>query len=148
MARRGENAARQTMAAGGAIFALSALALVLAPDRFAEILGLTNTDSVSWSLRMLGFCLVPLVYVLFVVRGSMADHVVRAFAFLMGFISLALGVVTLTAPGPATAGRWAFALVGFGFAGAYLFVVFKGKFRKTSRKPGSVKGSPRSRGPA
>jgi len=148
MAKRGENAARQTMAAGGAIFGLSALALVLAPDRFAEILGLTNTDSVSWSLRMLGFCLVPLVYVLFVVRGSMADHVVRAFAFLMAFVSLALGLVTLTAPGPATVGRWTFALVGFGFAGAYLFAVFKDKFRKTTKKVGTVKRSQRSRGPA
>ena len=132
MAGRGERAARQTMAAGGAIFGLSAVALIFAPDRFAEILGLISTDSVSWALRMLGFCLVPLVYTLFVVRGSMADHVVRSFSILMALVSLSLGIVTLSAPGPATLGRWVFALLGFGFTVIYLWAVFGKSVRRSS----------------
>ena len=125
------------MAAGGSIFALAAFALLFAPARFAEILGLTTTDSVTWSLRVTGIILIPLVYTLFVVRGSLTHHVVRAFAILMAAVSLALGVVTLLAPGPTTVGRGVFALVGLGFALAYVWALWRDA-RKVG--PSSPKG--------
>lgn len=137
MTRQGERLARQIMAAGGSIFALAAVALLFAPARFADILGLTTTDSVTWSLRITGVVLIPLVYTLFVVRGSLPDHVVRAFATLMAAVSLALGVVTLLAPGPTTLARGAFALVGFGFAIAYAIALLRDA---RGRPPKSAKG--------
>jgi hypothetical protein len=125
MANIGQKSTRQMMAAQGSIFALAAFALLFAPARFADILGLTTTDSVTWSLRITGIVLIPLVYTLFVVRGSLPNHVVRAFAILMAAISLALGVVTLLAPGPTPIGRGVFALVGFGFAFAYAWAFWR-----------------------
>jgi len=125
MANSGQKSTRQIMAAGGSIFALAAFALLFAPARFADILGLTTTDSVTWSLRITGIVLIPLVYTLFVVRGSLPNHVVRAFAILMAAVSLALGVVTLLAPGPAPIGRSVFALVGFGFAVAHVWALWR-----------------------
>jgi hypothetical protein len=135
MANIGQKSTRQMMAAQGSIFALAAFALLFAPARFADILGLTTTDSVTWSLRITGIVLIPLVYTLFVVRGSLPNHVVRAFAILMAAISLALGVVTLLAPGPTPIGRGVFALVGFGFAFAYVWAFWRDAQNRDTPSP-------------
>jgi hypothetical protein len=135
MTNIGQKSTRQIMAAQGSIFALAAFALLFAPARFADILGLTTTDSVTWSLRITGIVLIPLVYTLFVVRGSLPNHVVRAFAILMAAISLALGVVTLLAPGPTPIGRGVFALVGFGFAFAYAWAFWRDAQNRDTPSP-------------
>jgi hypothetical protein len=117
---------RQVMLAGGSIFIASAIALIARPDLFAEFIGITGVDA-FWSLRMTGIVLIPLGYLMIVVRSVASNSVVKSFAYLMSVVSLSLGIVTLLAPGQVNIGRIIYAIIGFLFSTFYVVAIALGR---------------------
>jgi hypothetical protein len=117
---------RQVMLAGGSIFIASAIALIARPDLFGEFIGITGLDA-YWSLRMTGIVLIPLGYLMIVVRSLASDYVVKSFAYLMSIVSLSLGIVTLLAPGQVNIGRIIYAIIGFIFSTLYVVAIAVGR---------------------
>ena len=117
---------RQVMLAGGSIFIASAIALIARPDLFGEFIGITGVDD-YWSLRMTGIVLIPLGYLMIVVRSVASNSVVKSFAYLMSIVSLSLGIVTLLAPGQANIGRIIYAIIGFLFSTLYVVAIALGR---------------------
>ncbi len=130
MHNSGETKIRQVMLAGGSVFIASAIALITTPDLFGEFIGIVGEDA-NWSLRMTGIVLIPLGYLMIVVRSVGSNSVVKSFAILMSLVSLALGIVTLLAPGDANIGRIIYAIVGFLFSTLYVVAIALGR-SKTS----------------
>ncbi|MFZ9701747.1 MAG: hypothetical protein ACO3BG_01705 [Candidatus Nanopelagicales bacterium] len=126
MTNLGQFRVRQVMLAGGTIFILSAVALISRPDLFGQFIGISGEDA-FWSLRMTGIVLLPLGYLMIVVRNNSSNYVVRTFAILMSLVSLALGIVTLLAPGEANVGRIIYAVIGFVFSTLYVVALALGK---------------------
>ena len=126
MTNLGQYRIRQVMLAGGTIFILSAIALISRPDLFGEFIGITG-ENAYWSLRMTGIVLIPLGYLMIVVRNNSSNYIVRTFAILMSLVSLALGIVTLLAPGEANIGRIIYAVIGFVFSTLYVVAIALGK---------------------
>ncbi|MFZ9956995.1 MAG: hypothetical protein ACO3E1_12865 [Flavobacteriales bacterium] len=117
---------RQVMLAGGSIFIASAIALIARPDLFGEFIGITGLDA-FWSLRMTGIVLIPLGYLMIVVRLVASNSVVKSFAYLMSIVSLSLGIVTLLAPGQVNIGRIIYAIIGFLFSTLYVVAIAVGR---------------------
>ncbi|MGA0082522.1 MAG: hypothetical protein ACO3H5_02645 [Candidatus Nanopelagicales bacterium] len=117
---------RQVMLAGGSIFIASAIALIARPDLFGEFIGITGLDA-YWSLRMTGIVLIPLGYLMIVVRLVASNSVVKSFAYLMSIVSLSLGIVTLLAPGQVNIGRIIYAIIGFLFSTLYVVAIAVGR---------------------
>jgi len=126
MTNLGQYRIRQVMLAGGTIFILSAIALISRPDLFGQFIGISGEDA-FWSLRMTGIVLLPLGYLMIVVRNNSSNYVVRTFAILMSLVSLALGIVTLLAPGEPNLGRIIYAVIGFVFSTLYVVALALGK---------------------
>ena len=126
MTNSGQAKIRQVMLAGGSVFIASAIALIARPDLFGEFIGIVGEDA-FWSLRMTGIVLIPLGYLMIVVRSVASDSVVKSFAILMSLISLGLGIVTLLAPGEPNIGRIIYAIVGFLFSTLYVVAIALGR---------------------
>ena len=122
----GQSTIRQVVLAGGSVFIASAIALIARPDLFGEFIGIVGEDA-FWSLRMTGIVLIPLGYLMIVVRSVASDSVVKSYAFLMSLISLSLGIVTLLAPGDANIGRIIYAIIGFLFSTLYVVALALGR---------------------
>jgi hypothetical protein len=122
----GEIRIRQVMLAGGSVFIASAIALIARPDLFGEFIGIKSPEA-FWSLRMTGIVLIPLGYLMIVVRSVASNTVVKSFAILMSIVSLALGIVTLLAPGQANIGRIIYAIIGFLFSTLYVVTIALGR---------------------
>jgi hypothetical protein len=122
----GQSTIRQVMLAGGSVFIASAIALIARPDLFGEFIGIVGEDA-FWSLRMTGIVLIPLGYLMIVVRSVASDSVVKSYAFLMSLVSLSLGIVTLLAPGDANIGRIIYAIIGFLFSTLYVVALALGR---------------------
>jgi hypothetical protein len=122
----GQYRIRQVMLAGGTIFVLSAIALISRPDLFGQFIGISGEDA-FWSLRMTGIVLLPLGYLMIVVRNNSSNYVVRTFAILMSLVCLSLGIVTLLAPGEPNLGRIIYAVIGFVFSTLYVVALALGK---------------------
>ncbi len=112
---------RLVLRAGAIVFGLSAIALIVAPKLFNELLGLVSTPELEWSMRMTGITLVALAGNMYShsTRGTVAS--VRVAGFVMMFSAFALGVLTLLIGVPLTWFTVAYALVGFGFSAAYIW---------------------------
>ena len=126
MNNSGQSTIRQVMLAGGSVFIASAITLIARPDLFGEFIGIVGEDS-FWSLRMTGIVLIPLGYLMIVVRSVASDSVVKSYAFLMSLVSLSLGIVTLLAPGDANIGRIIYAIIGFLFSTLYVVALALGR---------------------
>ena len=126
MSNSGQAKIRQVMLAGGSVFIASAIALIARPDLFGEFIGIVGEDA-FWSLRMTGIVLIPLGYLMIVVRSVASDSVVKSYAILMSLISLGLGIVTLLAPGEPNIGRIIYAIVGFLFSTLYVVAIALGR---------------------
>jgi hypothetical protein len=126
MNNSGQSAIRQVMLAGGSVFIASAIALIARPDLFGEFIGIVGEDA-FWSLRVTGIVLIPLGYLMIVVRSVASDSVVKSYAVLMSLVSLGLGIVTLLAPGEANIGRIIYAIVGFLFSTLYVVAIALGR---------------------
>jgi hypothetical protein len=126
MSNSGQSRIRQVMLAGGSVFIASAIALIARPDLFGEFIGIVGEEA-FWSLRMTGIVLIPLGYLMIVVRSVASDSVVKSYAILMSLISLSLGIVTLLAPGEPNIGRIIYAIVGFLFSTLYVVAIALGR---------------------
>jgi hypothetical protein len=126
MDNSGQSRIRQVMLAGGSVFIASAIALIARPDLFGDFIGIIGEDA-FWSLRMTGIVLIPLGYLMIVVRSVASDSVVKSYAILMSLVSLSLGVVTLLAPGETNIGRIIYALIGFLFSTLYVVALALGR---------------------
>ena len=126
MSNSGQSKIRQVMLAGGSVFIASAIALIARPDLFGEFIGIVGEDA-FWSLRMTGIVLIPLGYLMIVVRSVASDSVVKSYAVLMSLVSLGLGIVTLLAPGDANIGRIIYAIIGFLFSTLYVVALALGR---------------------
>lgn len=126
MSNSGQIKIRQVILAGGSVFIASAIALIARPDLFGEFIGIVGEDA-FWSLRMTGIVLIPLGYLMIVVRSVASDSVVKSYAILMSLISLSLGIVTLLAPGEPNIGRIIYAIVGFLFSTLYVVAIALGR---------------------
>ena len=126
MSNSGQSKIRQVMLAGGSVFIASAIALIARPDLFGEFIGIVGEDA-FWSLRMTGIVLIPLGYLMIVVRSVASDSVVKSYAVLMSLVSLGLGIVTLLAPGEPNIGRIIYAIVGFLFSTLYVVAIALGR---------------------
>jgi hypothetical protein len=126
MNNSGQSTIRQVMLAGGSVFIASAIALIARPDLFGEFIGITGLDA-YWSLRMTGIVLIPLGYLIIVVRSVASNSVVKSFAYLMSIVSLSLGIVTLLAPGQVNIGRIIYAIIGFLFSTLYVVAIALGR---------------------
>jgi hypothetical protein len=126
MNNSGQSTIRQVLLAGGSVFIASAIALIARPDLFGEFIGIVGEDA-FWSLRMTGIVLIPLGYLMIVVRSVASDSVVKSYAFLMSLVSLSLGIVTLLAPGDANIGRIIYAIIGFLFSTLYVVALALGR---------------------
>ena len=114
------------MAAGSAVFSLSALLLIAAPAFFESLLDLDSTPALDWSMRMIGITLVALASNMFSVSRRGSDSSVKFSGGVMQVSAFALGVLTLLIPTGLTWFSIAYALVGFGFSLAYT-LAFLGK---------------------
>lgn len=64
------NKLRTVLRLGAIVFGLSAIALVVTPNLFNQLLGLTSTPDLKWSMRMTGITLVALA-------GNMFSHATK-----------------------------------------------------------------------
>lgn len=126
MSNSGQPRIRQVMLAGGSVFIASAIALIARPDLFGDFIGITGEDA-FWGLRMTGIVLIPLGYLMIVVRSVASDSVVKSYALLMSLVSLSLGIITLLAPGDANIGRIIYAIIGFVFSTLYVVGIVLGR---------------------
>ena len=126
MNNSGQSTIRQVMLAGGSVFIASAIALIARPDLFGEFIGIVG-EGAFWTLRMTGIVLIPLGYLMIVVRSVASDSVVKSYAVLMSLVSLGLGIVTLLAPGDANIGRIIYAIIGFLFSTLYVVALALGR---------------------
>jgi hypothetical protein len=112
---------RLVLRAGSIVFGLSAVALIVAPKLFNELLGLVSTPELEWSMRMTGITLVALAGNMFShsTRGTVES--VRLAGFVMMGSAFALGVLTLLIGVQLTWFTIAYAIVGFSFSAAYLW---------------------------
>jgi hypothetical protein len=106
---------------GGGVFGLSAIALILFPVFFLELLGLGASEPLVWSMVMIGITLVALTGNMAVVSFTASEGGVKVASWVMFVAAAGLGVITLLIPVPYTWFTLAYAAVGFSFAVAYLF---------------------------
>ena len=114
------NFLRYTLRVGASVFGLSAIALILAPSFFLELLGMEETPSLVWSMVLIGVTLVALTGNMAVVSFTASDRGVQAAAVVMMLASGGLGVTTLLIPVPLTWFSILYALIGFGFSTVYV----------------------------
>jgi len=114
------NFLRYTLRVGASVFGLSAIALILAPSFFLELLGMEGTPSLVWSMVLIGVTLVALTGNMAVVSLTASDRGVQAAAVVMMLASGGLGVTTLLIPVPLTWFSIIYALIGFGFSTVYV----------------------------
>jgi hypothetical protein len=115
---------RLVLLLGGITFALSALALLVFPALFAQLLGLPVSPEMQWALRMIAITLIALTGNMINVSRNGSDSAVRISSLVMMPSAFALGIITLTIPSQPNWFVILYALVGFGFAagyGAFLF---------------------------
>jgi hypothetical protein len=102
------------------VFGLSAIALIVFPAFFLELLGLQADLPLIWSMVMIGITLVALTGNMAVVSVSASDGGVRVASAVMLFAAAGLGMITLLIPVAYTWFTLTYAAVGFGFSLAYL----------------------------
>jgi len=111
---------RYTLRGGAIVFGLSALALILGPGVFLDLLGIETTLPLTWSMVMIGITLVALCGNMAVVSIAASDGGVRSAAVVMLFSAAGLGMATLLIPVAYTWFTLLWAGIGFGFSLLYL----------------------------
>ena len=111
---------KQTLRAGSIVFGLSALFLLIAPDVFIDLLGVTNNSEMIWAMRMIGVTLVALA-------GNMWQNSKLNNAAGIGYVgrvmfiaAAGLGFLTIFIPASLTPFAIGYAVIGFGFSISYL----------------------------
>ena len=110
---------RTTLRAGSFVFGISALFLLVLPNLFLELLGLDKSDSLVWSMRMIGITVFALAGNMWNNAGQSSDARVENVAKVMCLSAASLGVLTLMIPVKLTWFSYVYAAIGFGFAISY-----------------------------
>jgi len=115
-----QHGVKQTLRAGSIVFGLSALFLLIAPDIFLDLLGVTNNNELTWAMRMIGIILVALAGNMW--QNSKLNNAAGiAYVGRVMFIAAAgLGFLTIFIPAPLTPFAIGYAVIGFGFSISYL----------------------------
>lgn len=129
MAKRGNIARlKLVLILGGITFGISAIALLVVPRLFTDLLQLSGSFELDWAMRMIAVTLLALNGNMLVHALFGTDTAVLWAARVMQGSAFGLGVVTLFIP---TAMNWfviLYALIGFGFAAAYtMYLLQKAK---------------------
>jgi peptidoglycan/LPS O-acetylase OafA/YrhL len=113
-------AIRGVLAAGAAVFAVSALVALVAPGLLADGLGLRPSVEGEWALRMVGACLVALAGQMWLVRRADAPAI-RGAAVVMIVGGGLMTVLTVFLPADSgwTLVRWLYLVFGSTFVIAY-----------------------------
>ena len=111
---------KQTLRGGSIVFGLSALFLLIAPDIFLDLLGVTNNNELTWAMRMIGIILVALA-------GNMWQNSKLNNAASLGYVgrvmfvaAAGLGFLTIFIPASLTPFAIGYAVIGFAFSISYL----------------------------
>ncbi len=116
---------RKTLRAGSFVFGISAIFLLVLPNLFLELLGLDKSDSLVWSMRMIGITVFALAGNMWNNAGQSSDARVENVAKVMCLSAASLGVLTLMIPVKLTWFSYVYAAIGFGFAISYAFNLFR-----------------------
>jgi hypothetical protein len=126
MSERGDvSKLRLVLRAGATVFGISAVLLIFLPRFFTDLLGMTGSADLDWSMQMIGLTLVALTGNMLVASRHGSDAGVLLSARVMQIVAFGLGVITLIIP---TGINWfvvLYALVGFGFSAAYTLFLLK-----------------------
>lgn len=114
------SALRKVLRAGSIVFGASALFLLILPDLFLDLLGLSRSDEMAWAMRMIGITLLALAGNMWNNADQDRDVRVGNVAKVMCVSATSLGILTLLIPGEITWFSYLYAAVGFGFGLAYL----------------------------
>ena len=117
------NAIRKVLKTGALVFGLSSLFLVVMPSIFLDLLQLDKSDSLIWSMRMIGITVFALAGNLWNNAGQSDDQRVGNVAKIMCVSAAALGVVTLLIPAHLSWFTILYSAIGFGFSTAYLLAI-------------------------
>ena len=124
---------RAVLAVGSLVFAVSSLALLVAPGWFADALGLRPSVEAEWALRMVGAVLVALAGQMWLVRRADRPGIRGAAAvMIVGGGLMTLLTVFLPADQDWTLVRWLYLLFGSSFMIAYAGLLYWG-LRDTPR---------------
>ena len=113
--------ARLVLKTGALVFGLSALALIVLPGLFLDLLGFPSNLDLHWSMRMIGITVAALAGNMWNVATNTSEDAVRRSARVMQVSSFTLGVLTLLTPNPFTWFVIVYAIIGFGFSLAYTY---------------------------
>lgn len=120
MGKRGDiKILRMVLRTGASVFALSAVALLALPREFTDLLGLPGSDALDWAMRMIAITLVALTGNMAVISFRGGPDAILLASRVMQVSAFGLGAVTLLIPVEITWFALAYAVVGFGFSGAY-----------------------------
>ena len=115
-----QHGVKQTLKAGSLVFGISAIFLLIKPDYFLKLLGLTGNNESIWSMRMIAITLVALA-------GNMWQNSKLNNAASLGFVgrvmfvaAAGLGFLTIFIPVKLTPFAIGYAVIGFGFSISYL----------------------------
>ena len=86
---------RYTLRTGASVFALSALALIIAPGYFVDLLGLEESAALTWSMVLIGVTLVALAGNMAVVSFVASDRGVQIASMVMMVAAGGLGEIAL-----------------------------------------------------
>ena len=128
---RGQGGARANMLrgvllCGSLVFAASSVFLLVAPGTFALLMGISDSRDVTWSLQMVGACLVALAGQMWLVRSAPEVSVRRA-AMVMVLGGGLMTLLTLFVPGEWTSMRWGYLAFGVLFLVLYLALLLLGR---------------------
>ena len=115
-----QHGVKQTLRAGSIVFGLSALFLLIAPDIFLGLLGITSNPEMIWAMRMIGITLIALAGNMW--QNSKLNNAAGiAYVGRVMFIAAAgLGFLTIFIPASLTPFAIGYAVIGFGFSISYL----------------------------
>ncbi|CAB5002965.1 MAG: hypothetical protein F2881_03825 [Actinobacteria bacterium] len=120
------NMLRGVLLCGSLVFAASSVFLLVAPGTFALLLGISDTRDVTWSLQMVGACLVALSGQMWLVRSAPEVSVRRA-AMVMVVGGGVMTLLTLFVPAEWTPLRWGYLAFGTLFLALYLALLLIGR---------------------
>jgi Ca2+/H+ antiporter len=112
---------RRTLKYGSFVFGISSIFLLVLPNLFLELLGLDKSDSLVWSMRMIGITVFALAGNMWNNAGQSSDARVENVAKVMCLSAASLGVLTLMIPVKLTWFSYIYAAIGFSFAISYAF---------------------------
>ena len=115
-----QHGVKQTLRAVSIVFGLSALFLLIAPDIFLGLLGITSNPEMIWAMRMIGITLIALAGNMW--QNSKLNNAAGiAYVGRVMFIAAAgLGFLTIFIPASLTPFAIGYAVIGFGFSISYL----------------------------